>query len=88
MADRIWQKSYAEGIPFEIDTSAYGSIVDLYKEAIENYGDRVAFRNFGAELSYRDVGRGSQYTCFRGWTGWRHPGRSGAGKCQSTVFTP
>ena len=57
MVDRIWQKSYAEGIPFEIDTSAYGSIVDLYKESIENYGDRVAFRNFGAELSYRDVGR-------------------------------
>lgn len=57
MADRIWQKSYAEGIPFEIDTSAYGSIVDLYKESFETYGDRVAFRNFGAELSYRDVGR-------------------------------
>ena len=57
MVDRIWQKSYAEGIPFEIDASAYRSIVDLYDESIDAYGDRVAYRNFGAELSYRDVGR-------------------------------
>ncbi len=57
MSDRIWQESYAEGIPFEIDASGYSSIVQLYKEAVDAYGDRVAYRNFGAELSYRDVGR-------------------------------
>ena len=57
MTERIWQKKYAEGIPFEIDASGYSSIVELYQEAVDTYGDRVAYRNFGAELSYRDVGR-------------------------------
>ena len=42
MTERIWQKKYAEGIPFEIDASGYSSIVELYQEAVDTYGDRVA----------------------------------------------
>lgn len=57
MADRIWQKNYAAEIPLEIDLSAYQSIVDLYREAIQAYGDRVAYKSFGAELSYNEVNR-------------------------------
>ncbi len=57
MVDRIWQKSYPVEVPFEVDNSSYHSIVELYRDAIRAYGDRVAYRSFGSELSYNDVDR-------------------------------
>ena len=57
MAERIWQKSYSEGIPYEIDTSDCNSINELFREAVEDYGDKVAFSSFGSELTYKEVGR-------------------------------
>ena len=55
MADRIWQKSYSEGIPFEIDMTGSQSISELFREAVEEFGGRVAFRSFGAEITYKEV---------------------------------
>ena len=57
MTERIWQKSYSEGIPNEIDTSDCNSINELFREAVESYGDKVAFSSFGSELTYKEVGR-------------------------------
>jgi len=57
MAERIWQKSYTEGIPFEIDTSDCNSISELFIDAVESYSSNVAFSSFGSELSYREVDR-------------------------------
>ena len=41
MAERIWQKSYTEGIPFEIDTSDCQSINELFSRAVADLGDRL-----------------------------------------------
>ena len=57
MAERIWQKSYSEGIPHEIDTSDCNSINELFRDAVESYGGKVAFSSFGSELTYQEVGR-------------------------------
>jgi long-chain acyl-CoA synthetase len=57
MADRIWQRSYSDGIPFEIDTSGCESANQLFREAVDQYRDRPAFSNFGSELSFGDVDR-------------------------------
>ena len=57
MAERIWQKSYSEGIPYEIDTSDCNSINELFRDAVESYGGKVAFSSFGSELTYQEVGR-------------------------------
>lgn len=57
MADRIWQKNYPTEVPFDVDTTSNQSIADLYKEAIREYGDKVAYQSFGSELSYNDVDR-------------------------------
>ena len=57
MGGRIWQKSYSEGIPYEIDTSDCNSINELFRDAVESYGGKVAFSSFGSELTYQDVGR-------------------------------
>ena len=55
MAERIWQKSYTEGIPFEIDTSDCKSINELFTRAVADFGDNTAFSSFGAELTFREV---------------------------------
>ena len=57
MAERIWQKSYTEGIPYEIDTSDCNSINELFREAVESYGGKVAYSSFGSELTYKEVDR-------------------------------
>jgi long-chain acyl-CoA synthetase len=57
MADQIWLQSYSEGIPFEIDTSGSQSISELFSKAVDEFGDRVAFRNFGTDLTFNDVDR-------------------------------
>lgn len=57
MAERIWQQSYTKGIPFEIERSGSQSISELFRESVDEFGDKVAFRNFGAELTFNDVDR-------------------------------
>ena len=55
MAVRIWQHSYSEGIPYEIDLSDFHSVSELFRQSVDDYSDKVAFSNFGTELSYGQV---------------------------------
>jgi len=57
MANRVWQQSYSEGIPFEIDMTACQSVNEFFRNAVNDYSDHVAFSSFGAQLSYADVDR-------------------------------
>jgi long-chain acyl-CoA synthetase len=57
MAERIWQQSYTAGIPFDIDISDCQSITELFREAVNEYADHVAYSSFGTQLSYGDVDR-------------------------------
>jgi len=57
MGERIWQKSYTEGIPYEIDTSDCNSINELFREAVESFGEKVAYSSFGSELTYQQIDR-------------------------------
>ena len=56
-ADRIWLQEYPAGVPADIDTSAYASIVDLLERSCERFSERPAFENLGTVLSYGDVDR-------------------------------
>jgi long-chain acyl-CoA synthetase len=74
--ERIWLKSYPPGVPPEIDTRQYSSLVELFEKSIRAYGDRPAFtsmgktitfseldvmaRNFGAWLQSKGVGKGAR----------------------------
>jgi long-chain acyl-CoA synthetase len=57
MAERIWQTSYSEGIPYEIDISGSQSIVEMFNTAVETYSEQPAFSSFGSTLTYADVDR-------------------------------
>jgi long-chain acyl-CoA synthetase len=42
-----WLSAYPEGVPAEVDTKAYNSLVDLMQESFRLYGDRTAFTFLG-----------------------------------------
>jgi len=55
MLEKPWLNSYAPGVPANIDLDAYHSLVDVFEKSCEKYGDRVAYYNMGAELSFTEL---------------------------------
>ncbi|MDZ4348640.1 MAG: AMP-binding protein [Xanthomonadaceae bacterium] len=51
--ERPWLRNYPEGVPAEIDFGHYTSIVSVFETAVEQYGDKPAFSNFGKTITYR-----------------------------------
>lgn len=50
-----WRNSYPEGIAHNIDIHEYGSVSEIFAQAINRYADRTAFTNFGTNLSYAEL---------------------------------
>jgi long-chain acyl-CoA synthetase len=57
MSDRIWLKSYPEGVPHDLPPLPYSSLVALLEESFRKYADRPAYSFLGKELSYADTDR-------------------------------
>ena len=55
MTARPWQRSYAKGVPLEIDVQGIASVRQLFASAVERHGPRPAFTSMGATLSYDQV---------------------------------
>jgi long-chain acyl-CoA synthetase len=53
--DKIWLRSYPAGVPPDIDLEEYTSINDMASSAFRRYGERPAFRNFGATVTFAQV---------------------------------
>src|SRR5512139_1278710 len=53
--ERIWLKQYPPGVPADIDTSQYASLVDLLEESFAKFADRKAFICMDKSISYRDL---------------------------------
>ncbi len=52
MTERIWLKSYPEGVPADIDATQYASLSALFDEAFQKYGSRTAYSFMGKDISY------------------------------------
>ena len=52
MTDRPWLAAYPPGVPADIDTSQYTSLVALMDEAFKKYADRVAYSFMGKNVTY------------------------------------
>ena len=63
--DRIWLKSYVEGVPHDIDLHKYQSLNDYFDECIAKYRDRPGFVSIGTEMSYDRLER--LVLAFAGW---------------------
>ncbi len=53
--ERIWLKSYPEGVPAEIDATASGSLGDFIKTSVEKFRARTAFISMGKAISYGEL---------------------------------
>ncbi len=53
--DRIWLKSYPEGVPAQIDPGKLRTLAQLIEESCARYGDSVAFVQMGRSLDYRQL---------------------------------
>ena len=55
--ERIWLKSYPEGVPADINPTAYASIGDFFAANVERYRDRTAYVCLGRTMSYGELDR-------------------------------
>jgi long-chain acyl-CoA synthetase len=54
--ERIWlEKSYPPGVPFEINPDKYPSLIAMFNKYTVQYGDRTAFINMGAKITYAEL---------------------------------
>jgi long-chain acyl-CoA synthetase len=59
--DKIWLKSYPEGVPHTVDMDEFSSIKDILERSCARYRDLTAYSNMGARLSYGEVDQQSRY---------------------------
>ncbi|MEK9802955.1 MAG: long-chain-fatty-acid--CoA ligase [Curvibacter sp.] len=57
MSDRLWLKSYPEGVPADLPPLPYASLVALMEESFRKYADRPAYSFMGKELSFGETDR-------------------------------
>jgi len=53
--ERIWLKSYPEGVPAEIDPDAFRSLGEVFAASVASYRDRIAFISMGAAITYGEL---------------------------------
>lgn len=55
--EKIWLKSYQEGVRAEVDVRAYDSIVAVFDEAVKKFGDRPGYTSAGVTQTYAQTAR-------------------------------
>ena len=58
--EKIWLKSYPDGVPAEIDSTLYRSVTHLLEEAFRKYADRNAYVCMDKFLTYGELDRMSR----------------------------
>ena len=53
--DRTWLQQYPTGVPTDIDPDEYASIRDLFDEACKTHGNKAAYTNLGATLTFAQL---------------------------------
>jgi long-chain acyl-CoA synthetase len=59
MMEKIWLKSYPQGMPAEIDAAEFSSLKHIFELSCERFRELPAFSNMGATLSYGELDRHS-----------------------------
>jgi long-chain acyl-CoA synthetase len=53
--ERIWLKSYPEGVPADINPTAYGSLGDFFAASVDRYRDRAAYISMKRTITYGEL---------------------------------
>jgi long-chain acyl-CoA synthetase len=57
--EKEWLKHYPKNVNHEIDPKNVKSINEIFKDAVKKYSDRVAYENFGTELTFMELDKHS-----------------------------
>ena len=55
--EKVWLKSYPEGMPAEVPEPPWRSVRDLIEHSFATWPDNVAYSNMGTSLTYADLNR-------------------------------
>ena len=53
--DRTWLQQYPAGVPTDIDPAEYASLRELFAEAVATHGNKPAYTNMGATLTFAQL---------------------------------
>ncbi len=53
--ERTWLQHYPAGVPADVDPNEYASLRDLFEEAVATHGNKPAFTNMGASLTFAQL---------------------------------
>ncbi|MDB6086602.1 MAG: long-chain fatty acid--CoA ligase [Gammaproteobacteria bacterium] len=53
--ERTWLQQYPAGVPTDIDPGEYASLRDLFDEAVATHGNKPAYANMGATLTFAQL---------------------------------
>ncbi|BDT77112.1 long-chain-fatty-acid--CoA ligase [Polynucleobacter yangtzensis] len=56
-----WLKNYPEGVPHDVDISAYSSLLQMFDEAFERFPNRRACEYLGKYLTYSELDQHSRH---------------------------
>ena len=60
-----WLQHYPQGVPADVSTQNYVSLVDLLDRACQTHAQRTVASSFGVSFSFQDLDHHAQ--CFAGW---------------------
>lgn len=71
-----WLEQYPAHVPEHIDMSEFSSVVDVIDKSCQEYAQKVAYANFGVELTYQQVDQYSaQFAAYLQSLGLKHGDR-------------
>jgi len=53
--DKVWLKSYTEGVPAVINADAYQSLIDVFAQSCKRYAKSPAYYSMGSTLTYEEL---------------------------------
>ncbi len=53
--ERTWLEQYPAGVPTDIDPGEYASLRELFEEAVATHGNKPAYTNMGATLTFAQL---------------------------------
>lgn len=63
--EKIWLKNYQNGVPKELKSLNYHSLVDMFDKKTEKYSKNTAFIHMGHQLSYQELNKlSTQFAAF------------------------
>jgi len=63
--EKIWLKSYPEGVPAELPAAPFRSVRELFEHAFETWPERPSYSNMGTTMTYQQLDEKSmRFACY------------------------